>query len=411
MYLCLILMILASVPLLGQESMQNFLLEMPPNEVETYQIDPGFEGYFKIHMPFEDSKALNFQELALLKAKEIIAVDLVYTLFPENKDFTELNTQRLEALSKIFPTLFAKKNIQWRAIGQSACKSRTEAQKLFHGFVLYYRSFTPMQKLKLSGELPIDQYNIDEDPDFIDAPSLHRLLQNNYLPEDSTVYKVLERNQAQWNNSLAVIDWTGSMYPYGFQLLVWMKLHLKDSTRFTGMVFFNDGDHKLPGEKTIGSTEGIYSSPSKNLQDIIGTMAKVQHGGNGGYDEENDLEALIRAQELYPESENIILIADGRSFVRDMVLLDYFAKKCLEKKQKLRIILCGIEENLAPDYLYIAAKTGGSLHTLYQDIEALYLNEEGQFINQEGQSYYFYNGLLELRFQGRKKRYKSSAHE
>ena len=394
------------IPSFGQDFLKKFLAQIPKEELPIYQIDSSQEGYFKVHMTFESFQVENSEELTQLKSKEIIAVDLVYTLFPENKDFTTLNTNRLRSLSTVFPALLAKKNISWRCIGQSACKTRDDANKFFHGFVIYYRTFSPMQKLRFPEELFLTYSTNLEKMDFRDSTVLYNLYRKNYIAEDSTVYKVLERKLSAWEKSLLVIDWTGSMYPFGFQVLTWLKFHVQDTSHFGGLVLFNDGDDKAPGEKIIGRTGGIYHTASTQWVEIINMMVKAQQAGQGGYDDENDLEALIKGQELFPKVKNIVLIADSQSFVRDLVLLNYFVKRCKENKQTLRIILCGIADKVVRDYIYMAAKTQGSVHTLKQDLEKLYLDEEGAIVNEEGKYYVFRDGMFDLVSRKRKKKKK-----
>ena len=360
-------------------------------------------------MTFEDFKVENNNELLQLKSKEIIAVDLVYTLFPEDKDFTKLNTNRLRALIQVFPTLLAKENISWRYIGQSACKTRTEAKSFFHGFVVYYQTFSEMQKINFPEDLFLQHSTALESLNFKDSTVLYNLYRKNYVPDDSTVYKVLDRKLPEWDRSLIVIDWTGSMYPFGFQVLTWLKLHGDDSNQLGGLIFFNDGDDKLPGEKIIGSTGGIYHAKSIQWTDIISAMVKAQSAGQGGYNDENDIEALIRGQQLFPQVKNIILIADSQSFVRDLVLLNYFAKQCKKNGQTLRIILCGIEERIVSDYMVMATKTRGSVHTIQQDIEELYFDEEGAIVNKEGKYYTFRQGAFQLISPKKKRKNKASS--
>lgn len=137
-------------------------------------------------------------------------------------------------------------------------------------------------------------------------------------------------------------------------------------------VFFNDGDDKLSREKTIGNTGGLYFTEGslENLDSIILKMREATKARMGGGEaSENDLEAVAAAIKNFDNVDEVILIADAHSPVRDMVLLK-------EISVPIRIILCGAEElnsfyfnkkDINEQYLTIAHRTGGSVHTLSAD--------------------------------------------
>ena len=139
---------------------------------------------------------------------------------------------------------------------------------------------------------------------------------------------------------IIVTDITGSMSPYIEQVLLWHKLQLADDG-VKKYVFFNDGNTKPNDAKMIGKTGGIYTieSDDKKMIPVISLLQKGMTAGGGGDDPENDLEALLRAQEWKTENdaEEIILIADAFSEVRDLELLS-------QLKVPVRVILCGIHK-------------------------------------------------------------------
>jgi hypothetical protein len=136
--------------------------------------------------------------------------------------------------------------------------------------------------------------------------------------------------------------------------------------RVSHFVFFNDGNRKRAREKKIGKTGGIYHCDQSDLSGILETMEKVMRNGNGGEIPENDLEAIRKSMLLLDDYEDIVLIADNKSGVRDMPLL-----KNLDKP--IHIILCDVKDDgfIHPDYIQIAFHTGGTLHTMEKDIEIL----------------------------------------
>ena len=86
------------------------------------------------------------------------------------------------------------------------------------------------------------------------------------------------------------------------------------------VAFFNDGDKLKDRKKVIGFTGGIYYQESDPLLQVTKLMKRVAHKGNGGDSPENDLEAICTAMIQAKNEEDIILIADNGSCVRDFVL-------------------------------------------------------------------------------------------
>jgi hypothetical protein len=103
-------------------------------------------------------------------------------------------------------------------------------------------------------------------------------------------------------------------------------------------------------------------------------MQSTTNGGSGGESEENDIEALLEAMRMMGEGDELVLIADNYSDVRDMDLLP-------QLRTPVRVVLAGnLDHGINEDYLQIAWATGGSIHTLTEDIETLKTVNEGQLI-------------------------------
>lgn len=178
---------------------------------------------------------------------------------------------------------------------------------------------------------------------------------------DITVFKVMKKLKAK--NRLIIVDFTGSMTPHANILKNWFVLNYSTSESNT-IVFFNDGDDKQTKDKIIGKTGGIYSCDSCNITKVEKVM-NLSYRWNGGDVPENDIEALITAIKKFPRKfDEIILVADNKSPVRDISLID-------QVKLPIKIILCGVNETINEDYLKIADKTGGSIYTINQEIENL----------------------------------------
>ncbi len=187
---------------------------------------------------------------------------------------------------------------------------------------------------------------------------------------DTAVTAALRRNC--WSEKLIVCDLTGSMSPYAAQLSAWYQLsYLKEKN--LQFVFFNDGDNMPDEKKKIGSTGGIYYSPSEGINPLFATIAKVASAGGGGHCPENNMEALIKGVKFSKPFKELVMIADNNAPVKDISLLRSFDKP-------VHIIVCGVYNDILSDYLNIARKTKGSIHTMEEDITKLAAMSEGQEI-------------------------------
>ena len=83
--------------------------------------------------------------------------------------------------------------------------------------------------------------------------------------------------------------------------------------------------------------------------------------GTGGERPENDIEAILVAQENDQETDEIMLLGDNWSEVRDLKLLNKVEKR-------VNVLICGDNNIPRPDYIKIAYETGGDLiynHEVY----------------------------------------------
>ncbi len=182
------------------------------------------------------------------------------------------------------------------------------------------------------------------------------LLDNPHL----AIIPPLMRNK--WDSIVLVIDITCSMDPYIEEYLLWSTL-ANNHKRTLGSVFFNDGDGCADSLKQLGHTGGIrHAAP--NLRSMVDTMLVGVSFGCSGDAAENDAEALLYAQTMFPEARSIVLIADNSSAVRDLELAALLHKP-------VHILLCDTRPHPEPnpDYVTIAFLTNGSLHLLGEDLE------------------------------------------
>jgi len=174
-----------------------------------------------------------------------------------------------------------------------------------------------------------------------------KMLKGKLPIKDSLIFHIFNRHPL-WDNMLVVSDWTASMYVYGTQAVMWQKENLNEN-KIGNFVFFNDGNKKHNDKKMPGKTGGIYSVKANNMEKVIKTMRKVMDKGQGGDREENDIEALKYGIKKYDNAEEIILIADNKSELRDIGLVK-------ELDKPVRIIICGTSAlaSVHEDYIRLA---------------------------------------------------------
>lgn len=211
------------------------------------------------------------------------------------------------------------------------------------------------------------------------------LATSNYtLLMDHDVVGATFKRHPNWKNSLVVMDVTGSMSPYIAQTFAWVKETQKNS-QVAAFVYFNDGDMKM-GRKITGQVGGIYGSQNTSFDAVYYKMKYTMSKGGGGDCPENNVEASIKAINEYPDCDELVMIADNYATPRDLILV-----KDLNKP--VHIILCGAQYGVNIAYLQLAYETGGSVHTIEEDIEMREIQPGVQF--KMGNNYFtIYQGQI-----------------
>jgi hypothetical protein len=305
-------------------------------------------------------------------------IDLVYTDFPKGANLKALNLNRIKEIEQFFPILVQNPLIKWNIIRQTNCQTEAAARTFFHGVIIYYEASSSKEFLK-EVATKLDNY-LPEDPSKIVAQKIIDTISK------PTINNVLNR-QKQWTNAVFIVDLTSSMIPYNSQIALWQLLNTENGL-IKEIVMFNDGDSAPIEAKTPGKTGGIYHLKSINYKAIRNESRKVCTNGLGNnVQPENDLEAVLFAIEKNPNASEYILVADNDAPPRDMELLDKIYRP-------IRIILCDTDKGILPEYLEIARKTGGSVHTLKEDIVDLIKKKEGETIVAGGKKYKVKNGRI-----------------
>ncbi|MEH0154929.1 hypothetical protein V6R21_12360 [Limibacter armeniacum] len=317
----------------------------------------------------------SFQEelegLISFSDQEIDSVHLVYTDFPKGMNLDGLNTHRMQSLKALLPELLDQyKSIDWKIVAQQGFEDKQGAMQLFHGFAIYTHpkevkaSAKPVSETK---ELTVDE---KEKLKIATRKRFDRLTERKLgivLDNDSSTSSVFNRNK-DWENVVIISDWTGSMYKYTLQVLLW-QVNEQATQNIQGYVFFNDGGFKENNSKVVGETGGLYLSKNPTVFPVVSLMSKVKESGDGGDIPENDIEAILFAQGEFPEAEEFVIIADNRSEMRDFELLSSI-------KKPVRVVLARVSEKedgtpiIHSEYLKLALATNGSVHTQKVDINS-----------------------------------------
>jgi len=353
----------------------------------------------KVVIPFKYNSAVTEIEKNLflkLPYRNIQKIEYVYS---SNKDVlhqNKLNNDRLDSLNQLFKNRLIRvyKHIELQTIIQTCQEDKRE---LFNGFIISFeknsRSNNKLFEKIISSESSKKKknescFNLDTLSDY--GYVLPHIKSDYSRYEYKTVSSVFSRNK-EWKDKLIIVDVTGSMTPYIAQYLLWLKLTFNEKEK-QNYVFFNDGNGFKRRVKRIGSTGGMYYTGNNlGYQHIINTISKAIINGNCNYEVlENDIEAVLGGINKYPDSKNIVLIADNNAPPRDIALI----KKL---KVPVKVILCGTNNQpINKDYLDLAYQTKGSIHTIEDDFKNIFEQKEGSVFEFFGTRYKIIQGKVTL---------------
>jgi hypothetical protein len=214
---------------------------------------------------------------------------------------------------------------------------------------------------------------------------IERQMLTGQFGSDSTTYRLLSRNAGRWPQTIIVADMTTSMYPYSTQIFAWLKKNTRNPA-IKGMVFFTDCDSL--GHQTQGNIEGkMYTTREREVEKALPLLKEAARNTLNNHDQaENDVAALLHAQRQFPEAKHLVLIADNGAPPKDMHLLPQLQKP-------VHVVLCGTTgdttQAFQSEYLLIAQRTRGSLHTLEDDLAPTGFDKSTWL--KVGQHYYRYS--------------------
>jgi len=376
-FVALLLLVVLPLVVTGQKRTVETILNQQEVKKKRYRLDAGYLDAIVINMSFGEAAVVSMMDKANLKEATVFQVDIVYTDYPKGVDLNNLNKQRILKALEARKDLVIDKNVTWKLIRQMDCGSEAEAKTLFHGVVIHYKK-GQTEKVRETDQVFYDSILPKSDSVPAKAEQLKQF-------RDTTVTAVFRRNK-QWKNATVVADVTGSMSPYISQFALWF-LYKLNHKEVTNLVLFNDGDNLKNELKVPGKTGGIYTKSTDNYRDFVELLQLTTSMGFGGDLQENAVEAILKAQELYPDSKEIIFIADNYAPIRDAGLIS-------NVKKPVRVVLCGTHLFANSQYLNLARKTGGSVHSMEQDLIDLSKLVEGKVFTFNRQMYIIKNGEI-----------------
>ncbi len=137
--------------------------------------------------------------------------------------------------------------------------------------------------------------------------------------------------------------------------------------------------------KRTGKVGGTYYVKTDDIAVLNKKLKKAQQRGGGGDGPENNVEAVLYGLSKNPAITEVIMIADNWATPRDLELLRRVRKP-------IHVIVCGSSIRVNPEYLNLARSTGGSVHTMEEDLTNLARLHEGQSITISGVKYKIKSG-------------------
>jgi len=353
------------------------IINQPEKKSGIYRISGTYLNTAVVNMNYGQAEILSAMDKKALQNSNIIQIDLVYTNFPKDKDISELNKQRILNMLSIRSDLIKTEGITWSLVRQMYCKNESQAKMMFHGAVIYYK---PNQDQELRRKERKSYVSLPKD----DSKEINEKDLKEMFEDDAVVLNAFERNK--WKEPVIVADVTGSMFPYMKQIAFWflLKMNKKEETY---IALFNDGDGRSNDEKVAGRTGGVHTIKTKDYIEFRELLIKAVSLGDGGDSDENDIEAVYEAQRDNPDAKEIILIADNFANMRDYNLI-------YKIKKPVRVILCGTKYRMNVQYLNLAFATGGSVHTINEDINNLINKSEGDSFKIMGKTYTIKDGVI-----------------
>jgi len=292
-----------------------------------------------------------------LEGVQAVRVDMVFSRYPMDwgpgtKGYTRLLADRLIELFNVDSTLNTDE-IGWNIVLRTDCANEAQARALPHGVRIAYARTTDQP-----GETTAERrsYSALQLKRF--EQQVRSFIKANSGGADSTIEKVMARH-GDWDSTLVIMDWTGSMQAYGAKVMLWHVRNFQTSG-IKHLVIYTDGERGK--DRVLGDQGGVYHVDAADLRKMLRTMRHARMKEANTELEEGDLEAVIKGLERHRDFDKVTLIAENRSCIKDYCLLDRI-------DVPVRVVLCGTRGGVNPMYVNLAHRTNGSVHTVESDLD------------------------------------------
>lgn len=207
-----------------------------------------------------------------------------------------------------------------------------------------------------------------------------------YAANQQEIKAMLYRNKEQWAAKRIIANIDCSMYQYLDELMVWNYSDEQEQNNNTYWLFNGfQNDSKPSGSGN--DRRGIFHVPNNDIEGFCKTVDKIVNFSCGGSRLENVVEALILGAKDKSPAEELLFIADNYSDVSDL-------NKLKDLHVPVRVLLTASEYGINEHYLEIAYRTGGSIHTINEDIPSQHLQtlKDGQQLPIGKYVYQFFKG-------------------
>lgn len=351
-----------------KEKLENFQPDYSPGDWKKMQRKITINSFLRVALPgvvllmvsigiylYSNPEVVNIQPIALENPLKTLVTKTVPEPTPANKMAAAVEEPNRE--SEIKPAKVKE------AVASEKTQEATVSEPLSN------LKISKLASRKITASPEIHNELLDKEIRYLNASAISmsdKIMRVRQLGKtyEHTSYQALDRNIEKWKNVVIVCDMTSSMFPYTTQVFDWITENA-NNTSIKGVVFFTDCDSL--GNQTKGKLPGkMFMVKEKDQMQLWDAMFEAISNTENNKDKaENNIEALLYAQKHFPEADEIIMIADNSSSVKDM-------KHLSKIKKKTHVILCGetYKKDLAfqSDYVQIAKKTNGSIHTLEDDI-------------------------------------------
>ncbi len=207
-----------------------------------------------------------------------------------------------------------------------------------------------------------------------------------YAANNQEIKAMLYRNKDQWTAKRIIANIDCSMYQYLDELMVWNYSDEQEQNNNSYWLFNGFQNNSKPSG--LGNDRrGIFYVPNNDVAGFCNTVDKIVNFNCGGNRLENVVEALILGAKDKSPEEELLFIADNYSDVSDL-------NKLRELHVPVRVLLTASEYGVNEHYLEIAYRTGGSVHTIHEDIPSRHLQalKDGEQLQVGKYRYQFFKG-------------------